>query len=352
MARTHARVKGSIWADEDWRQLRHGAQWAYTMLISQPHINNCGVLPYLPTRWARMQSDATTAEIEDMIAELEHHGFVIVDADAGEILVRSFIKHDGVEKVPNILNAAKKQYEEVESRLIRHALAEEYPHLFTYTGPEPHKRHKQADQVPVSEPLGERVAEPLAKPLVERDNARVPPHPTPTTTPAASSARERANDEEPAAAALKHTLEHDLKWRPWQTTRGLADPDRAQAWATEATALHQDGQVDNPGGYAWANFDAGGTPTAPASTTAPGTFGSTRSAKPPRNPHACPEPHCGSTFKTQTRLDEHTADCHTEHERTPIPAEVATLISRATPANEPPSPPAPRTATTKEPNHA
>lgn len=319
MARKYARIKGSVWLDEDWRLLTPQAQWAYFMLLSQPHITNCGVVPYLPVRWARLARTLTVHHIQVLLAELEEHRFIVVDEDAGEILIRSFIRHDdGVEKVPNVRAAALKQYEEIESRLIRHTLAGEYPHLFTYTGPDP-TIHRA--QLPLPEPLQGRVAEPLG----EGDNARVPS--AFSLQPAASSARARdphpdtPAGELPAAAGspdgeeehpLRATLAADpIAWKPWQITKGLADPDRCQAWVDQALT---DPQIENPGGYTWSKFSKGDWPEQQI-TVAPGATG-TRSVAPDL-PHPCPR--CGVGFKTADRLAEHVERVHAEHERVPPP---------------------------------
>lgn len=272
MARTYARVKGSVWTDEDWRSLSPEAQWAYLLLISQPQITNCGVLPYLPARWTRLAAGLTTGAVRAMLEELEHHRFVVVDEAAGEVLIRSFVKHDGVEKVPNIRQAALRQYEEIESRLIRHTLAGEYPHLFTYTGPIP---TFHADQLPLAEGVREPVNERVAEPLGEGDNARVPL--TFSQQPAASSPAPPPTPQEPAAAEtteddhpLRATLEAEpIAWKPWQITRGLADHDRCQAWVDAALA---NSEIGNPGGFAWSKFDKGGWPDkhpGPPPTTVP-----------------------------------------------------------------------------------
>lgn len=150
MARTHGRIKAEVWRPEsDYRLLAMDTQWAYTMLISQPQINNCGVVPYVPTRWLKYACDLTLARLKKSLRELERERFIVFDESAGEVLVRTFIKHDKIEAQPFLVKSAKAQFEQLESVQIRVVLAEEYPDLFgkiqipgqlSLSGKSPHQR--------------------------------------------------------------------------------------------------------------------------------------------------------------------------------------------------------------------
>ena len=142
MARSHARVQGSIWNDAEWRRLNTNAQWSYLMLLSQPEINNCGVLALVPRRWSGYAADMTPDDLEAALLELENAGFVLCDDETQELVIRTFIKHDMIEKQPHLVTAAKRQLGEIRSRRIRELLLVQNPHLFE-------------DLEPLSEPLSE-----------------------------------------------------------------------------------------------------------------------------------------------------------------------------------------------------
>lgn len=345
MARTYAKLKGSIWRDDDWRALPASHQRLYLLLFSQPEISNCGVLPYLPTKWYRMCADTTIADVTNLAADLQAARFVVVDEDTCELLIRTYVKHDQVEAQPKIKAAAVRQYDGIHSNRIRTVLAAEYPDTFQL-GP-----HETADPEPYGKGIGnptETLREGYAVPTRVRAQAvtRQPPPVNDTHQPPTAPAK----NGDANAAAGDPDLEAQLRnlgWKDWQIAKGLGDPARASAIADLAVeqATANGGDVDNPGGWAWAEFAAGNTPTVPQSTLAPGAFGATRSSKPPKLPYECQhdrgdsEP-CGSTFKTAERLAEHISDCHTELEQAPLPPEIAALVAKTTPpSTEPPAPP-------------
>lgn len=95
MARTHARIVTAIWNDPDFLALHSSAQRMFMALLTQAKITMIGSLDYTPKRWANHAPDLTTADIEQSIVELEHARFVLVDRDAEEMIVRTFVKGDG-----------------------------------------------------------------------------------------------------------------------------------------------------------------------------------------------------------------------------------------------------------------
>lgn len=119
MARDHARIYVSIWSDEDFRALPCAAQHMWFTLLSQPRLSYCGVLDYLPTRLARLTGKATVRSVTSAVATLEEHDFAATDAETGELLLRSFVRHDGLLAQPNVTKAMAKDYEAVLSDQLR-----------------------------------------------------------------------------------------------------------------------------------------------------------------------------------------------------------------------------------------
>lgn len=139
MGRSEARIFTSIWKDSDFTALPHSAQWLYMFLLSQPDLAYCGVLPLRESRWAAKAGDLTIHGIETGLKTLEDSAypspnpdrapFLIVDRDAGEVLIRSLIRRDGIWKQPNLLKQARDSAEQIESPRIRAALLAELRRL-------------------------------------------------------------------------------------------------------------------------------------------------------------------------------------------------------------------------------
>lgn len=126
MAREHARILCSIWRPgDDFRELGPDEQRLYFLIISQREINNAGVIPLMVSKWARCSAGTTIDDVEKALVGLEHARYVAIDRDTDEVLVRTFIRNDGIAKVPNILKSALRQAEQIESQKLRDALAVE-----------------------------------------------------------------------------------------------------------------------------------------------------------------------------------------------------------------------------------
>jgi hypothetical protein len=130
MARDHARLLTSIWdPTSEFRQLPADAQRVYMLLVSQRSINHAGVLPLTVRKWANCSPDTTVEDVWSALKVLAEERYIVVDQDTEEVLVRSYIRNDGVAKQPNVLKAALRLAEAVESPKLRVALASELRRL-------------------------------------------------------------------------------------------------------------------------------------------------------------------------------------------------------------------------------
>lgn len=127
MAREHARILCRIWRDKDFRALDIDAQWLYTTLLSQPGINHAGVLPFTPGAWSRLAKGMTQDRVDAALDALAAgtKPFVLVDEDSAELLVRTFIRNDGVSSAGKVFINALKVALQVQSERLRHELAVE-----------------------------------------------------------------------------------------------------------------------------------------------------------------------------------------------------------------------------------
>lgn len=96
MARHYARVKVSIWSDQDFRSLSTDAQHLYFLLLTSAKTNMAGVSDWRPKRLASLADKWTARRVTDAGAELERRRYVVIDTTTEEILIRSFVRHDGV----------------------------------------------------------------------------------------------------------------------------------------------------------------------------------------------------------------------------------------------------------------
>lgn len=125
MARSEARLSVSIWTDPDFLALTPGAQRMFMFLLSQPDLAHDGVIALRERRWSKAAATLTPEQVARDLEELRVARFVVIDPDAEELLIRSFIRRDKVYRQPNVLRAACDHLAVVSSPVILEALAEE-----------------------------------------------------------------------------------------------------------------------------------------------------------------------------------------------------------------------------------
>lgn len=125
MARGHGRILTSIWDDSDFLALPADHQRMYLFLISQPNLNHAGLLPVTLRRWASKASDRSVKDIRGHLLGLDAANFVVLDEDTEELLIRSFVRNDGVWKQPRVMGAMVAGAMEISSRRLRAALLQE-----------------------------------------------------------------------------------------------------------------------------------------------------------------------------------------------------------------------------------
>lgn len=125
MAREYARVKVGIWADSDFRRLTRAAQGLYFQLISSPTMSLCGVADWRPNRLAALTEGESPDSVRRAMLALIEASYVVIDDATEEVLVRSFVRHDGLIKTPNIASAMVKDYAGVASETLRGVIVHE-----------------------------------------------------------------------------------------------------------------------------------------------------------------------------------------------------------------------------------
>lgn len=119
MARSHGRVMAAIWNDADFIAMRCSAQRMFMFLISQPDMSHAGLLPMRVNRWAKKAEDTSAKDIRDDLDYLAARRFVVVDEDTEEVLVRSYVRNDGVYKQPKVMLRLREDARQIESPDLR-----------------------------------------------------------------------------------------------------------------------------------------------------------------------------------------------------------------------------------------
>ncbi|MEU6768566.1 hypothetical protein ABZ916_39410 [Streptomyces sp. NPDC046853] len=125
MARGHGRILTSIWEDTDFLKLDEREQRLYLFLISQPNLNHAGLLDLTLRRWSRKARGLTSAELEKLLQALEAAHFIVMDDDTEELLIRSFVRNDGVWRMPKVMGAMVSGALEISSRRLQQAVLSE-----------------------------------------------------------------------------------------------------------------------------------------------------------------------------------------------------------------------------------
>ncbi|MFJ6348614.1 hypothetical protein ACIQKB_03955 [Streptomyces sp. NPDC092046] len=125
MARGHGRILTSIWEDADFLALDERQQRLYLFLISQPNLNHAGLLDLTLRRWSRKARGLTSVELEKLLQALEGARFIVMDEDTEELLIRSFVRNDGVWRMPKVMGAMVSGALEISSKHLQRALLEE-----------------------------------------------------------------------------------------------------------------------------------------------------------------------------------------------------------------------------------
>lgn len=129
MARDHARIKTSIWSDQDFLSLKIAEQHCYLALVSNKALSYCGVIDYVPGRFASLAADMTPAKFRTAVSGLSAARFVVVDDDTQELLLRTYVRHDGVLDRVNMGKATGSAIEHVVSVRIKEAIGKELANL-------------------------------------------------------------------------------------------------------------------------------------------------------------------------------------------------------------------------------
>lgn len=129
MARDRANIRTDIWNDDDFRNLSPQAQLLYLQLLTSATLTYAGVADWRPKRIAVLAAGRTPKQTEDAARELVDGLFVVIDEGTEEVLIRSFLKHDGLLQKPNVTKAMVTAYGQVYSLDLKGVIVHELNRL-------------------------------------------------------------------------------------------------------------------------------------------------------------------------------------------------------------------------------
>jgi hypothetical protein len=199
MAREFAQIRLELWADPDIRKLTERAQRLYLFLLTNPSLTYAGISDWRPAKLSGFAADSTAATIREAAHELAAGLFVVIDEDTEEIMIRSFLRHDGLLKQPRVAVSMSTAYASTASPKLRgvivHELSRlrsEHPEWAAWERPQVQVilRHEAIDpkglEVPQPDdlPPGQPLTLPIALPQTEPNAKGLPtPSPAPATSP-------------------------------------------------------------------------------------------------------------------------------------------------------------------------
>lgn len=130
MPRDHARIQTAIWRDRDFRELPRDGQLLYFTILSQPTLSYCGVMDWWPNRLATLSGDGDEQAIYTAAKALNDGDFIYIDQNTSELLVRTYVRHDGVMQRVNMGKAMGRAMQKVASLSLLDVLFGELGELY------------------------------------------------------------------------------------------------------------------------------------------------------------------------------------------------------------------------------
>lgn len=257
MAREYAQIKLSVWADDDWRTLSPLARYLYLTLLTSPTLNHCGVADWRPARIAALNG-MSPEDVEAAGSELVAALYLVIDDESEEVLIRSFVRNDGLMKQPKMAVAMASAHAATASQTIRgvivhelQRLREDYPDLSGWGSERASELLGLRSVDPSQYPLGKGIGTPIGKGST-KGSPTPAPTPTPTTSSLSTSAIELADAPRPEIDRLCEHLASRIE------ANGSKRPTIGKTWHDAARLmLDNDGRTEQEvhGAIEWCQSD-------------------------------------------------------------------------------------------------
>lgn len=171
----HAQINLDIWGDDDWLDLTPPAQHLYFVLWTSPELSYCGCGPWHPGKISAKARGWTPGAVEAAAVELSAEQFLIIDTVTEEFDLRSWIKHDGLWRSPNMAVSMANARAALASRTLRGVVVHEVQKI----------KARNIAEATEENPVSKSWQRDAVKNLLSQkaiDPATLPPF-TPTSTP-------------------------------------------------------------------------------------------------------------------------------------------------------------------------
>lgn len=129
--RDRANINTNLWTDQDWRDVPKTAKYLYMLLLTHPTLNYAGVADWRPARLAAMSPDDTADDVRRDAEALQDARFIFIDEDTEEVLIRSFLRHDGLLKQPKLSISMVNAFAGIASKQVRQVVVYELQRLLS-----------------------------------------------------------------------------------------------------------------------------------------------------------------------------------------------------------------------------
>lgn len=126
MAKSYGRIPTRWEGTAEWRQMSLLAQWLFTKLSSAAKVAYCGVGDWWPGRIAKTASGVSRDDVERAANELETSGWLFIDTETQEYVLREYMLDQGVLDQVNLPLTAAREWTDVASERIRALVAGEF----------------------------------------------------------------------------------------------------------------------------------------------------------------------------------------------------------------------------------
>ncbi|MDO3336375.1 hypothetical protein [Mycobacteroides abscessus] len=127
--REYAKNLFAQWSDDDFCNQPIFDKLFFQVLNGQRAVNAAGIQPINFTRWRKAMRDGdqlpAVRDLQAALVRMERRGFVFTDEDTGEVLVRSRIRRDELDKQPTMFLAALRLLAVIDSPKFAAVLADE-----------------------------------------------------------------------------------------------------------------------------------------------------------------------------------------------------------------------------------
>lgn len=124
----YVQLQRRIKIDADFTELSPMGQWLYYTLLVD--VNHIGVAAWAPKKLALRSKSATVATVNIAAQELIDTRFAVLDLDADEIMLRTYIKHDEAHKQPNTCKSMLTAFGRVASPWIKHVVSQQLSEIW------------------------------------------------------------------------------------------------------------------------------------------------------------------------------------------------------------------------------